>query len=154
MSKLEITGLDELMYRMRQFPDRLAKVMDITMQGTLLKLWESVPPYPAQGSRPPTDYVRTGTLGRTLGVSENGTRMGQPSIYEVKPMSGGMIEGEFGTNLDYAPYVIGENEQAWMHVPYWWTIMDVAKRALEGITRLWEITAEELAEYLDGKRGQ
>ena len=124
------------------------------MQGTLLKLWENVPPYPDQDSRPPTDYERTGTLGRTLGISQDGVRQGQPDIYEVKPSGGGMVEGEFGTNLDYAPYVIGEREQAWMHEPYWWTIRDVADRALEGITRLWEITAEELARYLDGKSGQ
>lgn len=147
--KIVIEGLDELSARFAQFPDAFQRVMHKTMEASLLHLWGSVPEYP----EPPgtSTYTRTGTLGRTLGSSEGGGRSGgKPDIYEVK-QGPGYTEGEFGTNLSYAPYVIGDNEQAWMHRGRWWTIATVAERAKDGIERLFQAAAEEMARWLDGR---
>jgi hypothetical protein len=145
---IEIRGLDELMQRMRQFPQKLNASIKTTMQAALLTLWENVPPYPP----PPDDstYVRTGTLGRTLGSAEGGGKgSGQPDVYEVREL-GAAWEGRFGTNLEYAPYVIGDDTQA-KHMGHWWKISVIKERAEEKINRLFEILGEKLAEFLEGK---
>src|SRR5689334_22027280 len=105
-------GLTELIARMQAYPEKLAQAMRTTMDASLLVLWESVPPYPPQPDN--SAYERTGTLGRTLGSgSGGGAGSTEPEIYEVKAVgSAGGYEGHFGTNLDYAPYVIGDDTQA------------------------------------------
>jgi len=145
MIKMQIEGLDELEKRFSAAPGKYRKAAKKTMEGSLLVLTESVPPYPVRES----DYIRTGTLGRRLGSSVTGAVSGQPDIFEIKEQGALFVSGEWGTNLEYAPYVIGENEQAWMHKDIWWTIKTVAERAQAKIQRLWEIFAEEIARYLD-----
>lgn len=146
---ITIRGLDEVIQRMEQYPDELHKGMEAAMDATMLVLWENVPPYP-----PPPDnssYRRTGTLGRTLGSSMSGGKSGgEPDIYEVRPIGSG-FEGRFGTRLEYAPYVIGDDTQAWMHYQ-WWTISTVAIRATAKITKLWQLLGEKMARFLDGKK--
>ena len=147
---IEIKGLDELIARMKAYPGKLKSYMDVTMQAAMLTLWENVPPYPEQSSD--TDYIRAGTLGRTLGSSEGGGKaMGQPDIYEVHSLGSG-YEGRFGTNLEYAPYVIGDTTQAWMHYR-WWRMKDIAERARAKIEGQFRTMAEKLAAFLDGKGG-
>ena len=151
-NSIEIRGLDELIRRMQQFPERLEASMRETMQAALLTLWENVPPYPA----PPagSSYDRTGTLGRTLGSGEGGgTGGGQPDVYEVREMGSG-FEGQFGTNLDYAPYVIGDEEQNPYHtVNGWWRMSFIKNRAQEKIEGLFNTMGEKIAEFLEGKGG-
>ena len=149
-NSIEIRGLDELIRRMQQFPERLEASMRETMQAALLTLWENVPPYPA----PPagSSYDRTGTLGRTLGSSEGGgTGGGQPDVYEVREMGSG-FEGQFGTNLDYAPYVIGDDMQS-RHMGHWWKISVIKDRAQAKIEGLFSTMGEKIAEFLEGKGG-
>src|SRR3990167_2236690 len=105
---IEVKGLNELIGQMDKYPQELRAVMYVGVEASLLVLNESVPPYPDRES----DYDRTGTLGRTLGSSEGGGTAGQASIHEIRPLGSG-FEGRFGTNLGYAPYVIGDDEQAW-----------------------------------------
>ena len=146
MIEIEIDNLDPLLERMAAFPVQSAQVVEKTMEASLLTLWESVPAYPAYSS----DYVRTGTLGRSLGSGpQGGNSGGTPDIYEVR-QAGGFTEGTFGTRLSYAPFVIGEYEQA-EHMQHWWTMGDVLTKATDKINALWEAAADELAKWLDGK---
>src|SRR5512145_1411516 len=108
---VEVEGLSELIGRMDAYPKQIQDGMSEAMQDTLLVVNENVPSY---AEKPATSsYDRTGTLGRTLGSSIEGGKRGSPDIYEVRALGSG-VEGRFGTNLDYAPYVIGDKEQAWM----------------------------------------
>jgi len=143
MVMITIDGLKEITERMDEAPAQLEEGTKITMNASMAVLHENIPPYPNVPN--PT---RTGTLGRTLGSSMDGGAMGQPQIYEVTPLGGANIQGRFGTNLDYAPYVIGE-AQAWMHYR-WWMLRDVAKAAEGKIAELWNQLLEKLAAFLDG----
>lgn len=148
---VEIRGMSELIARMRAFPGKLDAVLRDGVQATLLILWEKTPPYPAppDGSK----YVRTGTLGRTLGSDFGGGRSsGQPEIFGVKRIGQGSFEGRFGTNLEYAEYVIGDGTQAAQHQGRWWTLSSIAERAKDKIGDLWNGIAHKLAAFLD--RGQ
>jgi hypothetical protein len=143
---IEVKGLAELRTRFQKMPDRFNKGLRKTLDASLVILHENVPKYPA----PPPDstYIRTATLGRTLGVSMAGTKAGSPDIYTVKP-AGGYQVATFGTRLNYAPYVIGEREQAKVHQGRWWTLLTVAKRSTRQITQAFEAFAKALADYLD-----
>ena len=146
---VEVKGMKELIDSLDKYPEQVNAALEATTEAAMLALWESVPPYP----EPPANssYRRTATLGRTLGSGVSGGKAGAPDIFEVHELGGGSFEGHFGTNLDYAPYVIGESEQAWMHKGRWWTIKTVAERAQEKIERLFNLLADKLAKYLDGK---
>lgn len=146
---VEIRGLREIISRMSAYPEKLRQQMKLGMNATLLILWEKVPPYPP----PPPDssYRRTGTLGRTLGATMNGGKSGaKPSIYQTKKIGQG-YEGRFGTNLGYAPYVIGEGTQSSTHKGRWWTLKDVAKAATEKMLKVWEGIGRNMARFLEGK---
>ena len=65
-------------------------------------------------------YPRTGTLGRSI-------------TGEVMPLGGSVI-GKVGTRLGYAPGVIGEGTQWWMHAGYWHTLQGTFREA-RGIIR-------------------
>lgn len=145
---IETHGLDELITRMKKYPVEMAKGMATTMTATLIALWENVPAYPP----PPPDstYDRTGTLGRSLGSDiGGGTGGGEPSIFVVRKLGEG-FEGRFGTALEYAPYVIGDDTQA-AHNSHWWNLRHVANRASEKINRLWQTLGEKMAAFLEGK---
>jgi hypothetical protein len=139
--ELVIDGLEESIEKMKAAPQQLKRGMRVAMDASLLALHESVPPYPA----PPPDstYRRTGTLGRTLGVGG-----GKPDIYRVIDKSE-QFEGQFGTKLKYAPYVIGDVEQARMHRGRWWTMSKIGEAAKDKITQIWSRLVEEIAKRFD-----
>lgn len=147
-SVIEVRGLKELQERMKRYPEKLKAAMEATTEAALYVLWEKVPSYP-----PPPEtstYVRTGTLGRTLGSDAGGGKTsGEPDVFEVRDMSG-TVEGHFGTNLEYAPYVIGDETQAGQNA-HWWTMNKVAEAAAEKIKSLFATLAEKLAAFLEGK---
>lgn len=149
---IEVTGLNELIARMKKYPVELAKGMALTMAASLITLWENVPAYPA----PPQDskYDRTGTLGRSLGSDiGGGTGGGDPSIFVIKKLgSSGGMEGRFGTSLEYAPHVIGDDTQAAQNT-HWWNLRFVANKASEKINRLWQALGDRMAAFLKGKSG-
>lgn len=143
---IEVRGLDEVMSRMEKYPDQLRQVQQVGVDATMLTLNESVPSYPPQpGSG--SAYDRTGTLGRSLGSGEGGGAAGQADIFEVHALGDG-FEGRFGTALDYAPNVIGDEDQA-AHMGYWWQMKDVAERAAGKIERIWQDIGEKLAAFLE-----
>jgi len=143
---IEVRGLDEIIQRMEKYPTELKEGMEATMDASLLVLWESVPAYPQRPQD--SSYRRTGTLGRTLGSSINGGRIGsEPEIYTVQQLGSG-YEGRFGTNLEYAPYVIGDGTQSRYHY-MWWTMSTIAQRATAKITRLWNKLGEKMVAFLE-----
>lgn len=144
---IEVRGLKEIQARMKAFPALLDEKQQLTMDASMLTLWENVPPYPAKP--PQTKYIRTKLLARSLGSSEGGGKLGQePSIYTIKKLGGG-FEGRFGTDLSYAVYVIGELQARWN--AHWWKLTSVAEKSREKIVRLWQTLADKLAKFLDGK---
>jgi len=126
---------------------------------SLNAVWEKVLPYPPRPES--STYIRTGTLGRSLGSSESGGQSGgRPGIYQVKSQGTKAMFGEFGTNLEYAPYVIGDREtvegekgQTKTHRKNgWWTLTEIGERAVPKIQQLFEGMARQLAQWLDGQR--
>ncbi len=147
---IEVKGLGELERRFRQYPGVFAREQKKAMDEALLHVWGSVPSYPS--APPNSTYVRTGTLGRSLGVSMSGGKLGgQPDIYESKPLGSRGRMGRFGSRLGYAPHVIGESQTA-PFVGRWWTVKAIVARARQGVVRAFDDMARDLAEYLEGKR--
>jgi len=137
----------DLMQRLERYPSQFDRVMKVTMGAAMLTAVEQTPRYP---SKPPTStYVRTGTLGRTLGVGRTGGVIGQPDIFTSKRMGQAVYEGAVGTNLEYAPFVIGDGTQAG-HMSHWWTVSTWSKRAAAKIVRLYDNTMNQVARWLDG----
>lgn len=175
MTEITVTGLDELRRKFHQFPDVFRRALVQTMVATLEAIWGSVPSYPpvatmlkvkrgsklhSAGSRRVTgqrgmywasSYRRTYQLGRSLGVDEKGGKISPPDVYTVKEyQASGMMEAEFGTNLEYAPYVIGDYTQAWVHRGRWWTMRKVADRAVPKIRKIFQNMLDELARHFAG----
>lgn len=145
-----LEGAREKIDAMRAFPTQFNNAMQNTMTRFLLIIWSKVPGYPTQQ---PTrsGYVRTGTLGRTLGA---GSAQGA-DIYEVK-QQGDFWSARFGTRLGYARYVIGDesSEQSdEMKRRGWWTLpQTVLEAALPEIEKTWKITIDEIGKFLEGKQ--
>ena len=142
-----IKGLDEIRTRFTQFPQAYNRVVKTKLETLLLVIWEKVPPYPGKPAE--SKYTRTGTLGRTIGISEAGDKSGNPDIYKVNQHGGVYDEGRFGTALEYAPYVIGTKQASWNS--HWWKLEDVPKKAQAKITSLVNKTATSMVNFLNGK---
>jgi len=154
MARIEILGADELLSRTAAYPSKFRAAMNKAGELSLYKIWEFIPEYPDQ--LPDNTYERTGTTGRTLGVDMDGNQLGQqPEIWEVKTGGTGMMEASFGTNLEYAPHVIGEDQQSQgARRQHWWTLDGtVFKRVLEPIAKIFAQVMEQLARWLDGQGG-
>lgn len=89
--------------------------------------------YPA--NRPqPSGYVRTGTLGKSV-------------TWEVQQTGREGWALVIGSNVDYAPFVIGgEDLQAWMHIG-WWTPLE--GMIVEGLDEILTVVTDEYGEALD-----
>jgi len=148
LPSIEVRGRDELHRRFREFPKKYTAAVAKTMQASLLILQGSAPKYP----RPPagSTYRRTGTLGRSLGISMSGGKVEKPDLFVVRK-GGGYQEARFGTRLHYAPYVVGDaSSQQAGHMKHWWTVPQTLLRAARPkIDRAFEKLAEALAAYLD-----
>ena len=149
IERIEIEGLDEIRSRFANFPRTFRRIVKETMQASLLKIWQNIPPYPP--TLPNQRYIRTGTLGRSLGSGEGGGRQqGKPDIYEVTQNSR-YTSGSFGTRLGYAPEVIGERQRP-IHQGRWYTLKgSVLKAVLPKIEKLWQSAADRMAKWLDGR---
>ena len=133
----------DLIQRMRRYPDELRDEMEKSTRAALAHVQGSVPSYPP--ARPESRYRRTGTLGRSIGSGG-----GRAAIYTVEAIGGG-YEGTLGTRLEYAPQVIGPDDQT----PFfagrgWWTLDAALERAEPGIERIYEHMCKRMAARLDG----
>ena len=142
------TGLEELQAKLAKFPGVFSRALMTTMEAVLYKVWEFVPPYPPPP--PNSTYRRTGLLGRSLGVSEGGHKMGKPGIFEVRKRGASAMSASFGTRLGYAPDVIGESQKS-QFTGRWWTLGGVARMAEAATIKLFENMARELAAYLSNE---
>lgn len=149
--KIILTGSAEMIQRFRAYPAQFSNAMRKFMERALLLIWESVPPYPVQL---PTSsgYVRTNTLGRSIGAGGGE----KPDIYEVKQQGADYFTARFGTNLEYAPYVIGDadtQQTGEMKRRNWWTLpQTVLEKAQPKLEHAWEITIDAMARWLEGKQ--
>lgn len=147
-TSFEVHGLDELRARFRQFPEKYSKAVAKTLQASLLVLQGAVPAYP----RPPagSKYRRTGLLGRSLGASESGGKMGKADIQETVKAHG-YQEAHFGTRTKYAPHVVGDYAaQQSGRMRHWWTVpQDVVRGASDKITSTFQRLGVALAKFLD-----
>jgi len=139
----------DLLERLNGYTPELEKKMKETMTEALDHVLDSVPSYPVYSS----SYQRTGTLGRTL------TIVGDPEhVHDVKTIGKGVVEGQFGTRLEYAPYVIGDpskpkGERQAEHMRHWWTIITVKAKAEDGVKSIFENMTKKLAGWLGGGNG-
>lgn len=138
---IEFTPPD-LIQRLHRFPERTNAELERTTKQALYHVAGSVPAYPP--ALPTSRYVRTGTLGRSVGLG------GQADIYEVRSLFGG-FEARLGTNVEYAPPVIGDGSQwAFFKARGWWTLKTVLERATPGIERLYEAMCKRMVDFLGG----
>lgn len=137
----------DLQQRLARYPAQTRKVMKKTMEASLLHVQENIPGYPEAPAGVDASR-RTGTLGRKLGVSQAGGVAGKAEIHLIEQIGTHSYQGTIGTLLPYADRVIGNQGQPWKR--YWWTLKGVAKKAADGIVRLHNVAAEELARFIDG----
>ena len=154
MKQIEVHGLEELQMRMQQFPLEYTKTMAKTTVTAMLVLQEQLgkpqfryPPKPTGSS-----YDRTGTLGRSIGITESGARIGTPSIWKVRRVGGYNFQGHFGTNLNYAPRVIGSRgQQSEFFAQYWWRLEQIIGPSYRKIVQVYEAAAAWMARVLEGR---
>lgn len=138
----------DLLERLKKYPDEARQVMKATGEAALLIIHENVPPYP--NTLPDQKYVRTGQLGRSLGTGEGGGQIGKADIEKVSSIGDSGFEVRFGTNLSYAPDVIGPRQKP-IFKGRWWTFATIARRSRSKIVKAYDITARRLVDFLDGK---
>lgn len=129
---IEWRGVEELMRKMQRRAEKLEDVSKEGMEEAVLFVHSKMPRYPAklEGSR----YRRTGRLGASV-TTLSGKAEGALSRVEV--LSGRTV-GVIGTNIVYAPYVIGEGTQSRVHSGRWWTLAEVVRGCADGIGRILE----------------
>jgi len=109
---VEIRGLKELRAKLKRMDDSLQDEMRRTMIQATALVQRPAQQYPAK--RPESSYRRTGTLGKTI-------------TSEVKSVGNDTV-GTIGTDLVYAPWVIGHKvvggrgPQARIHQGTWKTL--------------------------------
>jgi hypothetical protein len=117
---VEFKNLDYLDKLGRAFtPAEFRKAILPGMKRGFYMVHQHLPPYPSPPEN--SSYVRTGKLGQ--------------SITEEVTAQGNDVVGVIGSNIQYAPYVIGgDDEQAWMHEGRWWQLPNVVEKDLDAIS--------------------
>jgi len=142
---LEVEGDKQLVAKFGRATEKLHNIMEKFVIAGLHVFWENVPPYPARES----SYIRTGLLGKSFGISQEGGKSGSPDVMEIERNDPEIIVGAFGSNLEYAPYVVGDNTQAEIHRGIWWLVSDIIKGAKDKINSLFKTTVEEWVNWLN-----
>ena len=125
--KLKWHGLDEVIAKMGKRGERLQEAPREAMLEALLFVHSQVPPYPTPPAT--SSYRRTHILGNSV-TALSGRALGALSRVE---QLGSSTTGYIGTNIVYAPWVIDQARQAWMHRGRWWTLQAVVQKARDGI---------------------
>ena len=109
---------------------KLSRALGPAMKHAVLYAQSEIPAYPPASLD--SSYRRTGTLGRSV-TSMQGQAPGALSRVESL---GSHTVGYLGTNVTYAPWVIDDNRQAYMHRGRWWTLQKVVQKAKPGIIKI------------------
>ena len=110
------------------------------MGRSMVRLQGGVKKYPPKP--PDSRYIRTTTLGKSLTIATDAQAIGS-----VSAIHGG-VEGRWGTKVKYAPYVIDQNKQAWMHKGRWWTLQGEAKRLTPQVVKEFKAASVRIADKL------
>ena len=136
--------------RMQQFPQQYVKIASEAMVRAGFEINKGIPPYPPAPSG--SKYIRTEKLGRSFGSGFSGGMTGLMSVFEVKKSGGGFISGKFGSNLPYAPKVVGDRgQQSPFFAQYWWRFEQVIGKVFPKIKIVFEKAADRMAKFLEGK---
>lgn len=146
---ISVSGLKELIGRMLGFSlTEKHRMYAQGMQESLEAIHQGVPPYPPPPAA--SKYTRTEKLGKGMGSGFGGGKGGPPDIYQIS-VSGGAVEGRFGTSVGYAEYVIGENTQAEVHAGRWWTTRTLLNSVMDKINSIWQAVGARIAAYINGR---
>ena len=123
-------GADKVLGRLDRGSNLTRDVLPDAMKDAVLYTISQTPGYPSPpaGSR----YQRTGTLGRSLTGLQGSAPM---ALSRVEP-HGSVVEGYYGTNVTYGPFVVDEKRQAKVHQGRWFTLQGVVQKARPGIVRI------------------
>jgi hypothetical protein len=133
MIEIDIQGLDKLERKLAHLPDKLNKNTRDAMEASLIILSQNVPEAPPKP--PHSKYVRTDYMINSLLAQKE---IPNYAVYNIKG-TGANIVGTFGTQVEYARYVIDENRQAYMHKGRWWTMKTIVENTKEKIINLWNL---------------
>lgn len=113
--EIKLVGLDEVLKRLDE--KKIKDAAEAGMAKGLLYVHKNLPPAPPPP--PNSNYTRTGKM---LG-----------SITTKTLRSGGDIHGIIGPHREYAPFVIGHEDQAPVHRGRWWTLYDVVSKQVDAV---------------------
>ena len=124
MISLKVTGMDAVTAKLAKAGAAFAIGQAAqTMDKAIKFVHSQVPAYPPPP--PNSRYRRTGLLGRSIAT-------------DVKPL-GTAIIGTIGSNVEYAPYVIGGDDvQAPIHQGRWWQLEKVVEAQIPAVVKIFE----------------
>lgn len=121
MIHVDVRGLREVIAKYQGVSKRFNKEVEFITNKVVGFVIGKTPPYPPEPSN--STYDRTGRLGRSVRELQ-GSNPDALSRTEVRPFG---AVGFIGTRVESSPYVIDEQNQAWMHRGRWWTLQNFVK---------------------------
>lgn len=154
MPEFTFYGTEELMELVQELPELALDAAQPAMVDSLIYLHGQLPDYPP--AMPDSTYKRTGMLGRRFTESVSRNDEG--------------VVGELGTNLAYAPWVVGPDYpgeeiggrtkfQAQVHVDRWWQFDEIVQQAIDDTwaefeQRFWAEFQERIKQGSDRLEGK
>ena len=130
---ITVKGLEQLKEKMGAFEKGLPAAMEKTTKEVIIFVHSNIPDYPPKPAG--STYTRTLTLWRTL-TSFMGA---VPDALSRVEKAFGELRGWIGTKLNYAPYVIDEENQTAVHRAHgWWRLQEVVLGLQDGIRNVYE----------------
>jgi hypothetical protein len=112
---IDLHELEEVGRRLGRAGKTISDELYTTMDKAMQYIHSKVPPYPAPP--PMSRYTRTGSLGRSITT-------------KVEMVGSHDVIGKIGSNIVYAPFVIGHEKQASVHKGRWYTLFDVVDKSM------------------------
>lgn len=136
--EIEVYGLEAVLKLLELQPELVEPELRAAAEASLLGVRGPATEYPPEpyGS----DYVRTLTLGRSWAES----------LPEEWKADKGNFEASMGNPTPYGPYVMSEDDQAWMHVNRWRTAEEILEDAEPQIRQNFDVALKRIAEKLEG----
>ena len=154
--ELEIKGLDELLAALERLGRDVEKELTPAVEKAMRHLWQELPSYPPKPQPGAASKYWTVKQRRWFFAALRDGRIQVPYkrqrargldgslSMEVRSVAG-EITGLMGPSMPYAPYVVGEGEQARIHQDRWWIFQNEIEKHLPGAIGILE---EEVGKYL------